>query len=443
MIGIDQWTGILLAAFFATGVVFLIWRLRFFNDGTLPRKLIVLGFLIKLAAGTTLGWVYSSYYSDRTKADTYRYFDDSEVLYSSIHESPSSYWKMVSGWDSDSPELQTFYDQMNYWYDTYSPNNDNRAMIRTNALLRLFSGGHYHIHLVFVCFLALIGIVAATKALANFHPEYSTPFFLLFIILPSVVFWGSGLMKDSLAVFALGLTIYSLSIIRSKHNFTIKRLAIWAICMFMLMQTRFQLFFLMCPVGIAWIVATYFDKKRQAVFLTTYMLISLATILCWSVFNDNGFFDQLSEKRNAFITLAINENSNSLFSKQQMETGFPMVLMEPIAGFIISLTQPSLTSTTSAINLLAGIENLMVLVILLFLSAIAFKNRFKEWSLFLTLCLTLSVSYLAIAGMVTPVAGALVRYKAALIPFLIIPFLVASGLIHRINTFLDRFSLNK
>ena len=245
MFGIDQWTGILLAAFFAAGGVFVIWKLRFFNDGTLPRKLIVLGFLIKLAAGTALGWVYSSYYSDRTKADTYRYFDDSEVLYSSIHESPSSYWKMVSGWDSDSPELQAYYDQMNYWYDTYSPINDNRAMIRTNAFLRLFSGGHYHIHLVFVCFLALIGVVAATKALAKFHPEYSTPFFLLFILLPSVVFWGSGLMKDSLGVFTLGLTIHALTNIKTKQDYSLKHIAIWILCMFMLMQTRFQLFLLM------------------------------------------------------------------------------------------------------------------------------------------------------------------------------------------------------
>jgi hypothetical protein len=169
----------------------------------------------------------------------------------------------------------------------------------------------------------------------------------------------------------------------------------------------------------------------------------LATIFSWSIFFDEVFFDQLSEKRNAFITLAIQENSNSLFSDHQMETGFPMVLMEPLEGFKNSLTQPNLSSNTSAINMLAGIENLLILVILLFLSAIAFKNRFRDWSIFLTLCLTLSISYLAVAGMVTPVAGALVRYKAALIPFLLIPFLVASGLSPRINTFLVRFSLNK
>ncbi|MGR6088922.1 MAG: hypothetical protein ACU4F9_12155 [Arcticibacter sp.] len=443
MFGIDQWTGILLAAFFAAGGVFVIWKLRFFNDGTLPRKLIVLGFLIKLAAGTALGWVYSSYYSDRTKADTYRYFDDSEALYSSIHESPSSYWKMVSGWDSDSPELQAYYDQMNYWYDTYSPINDNRAMIRTNAFLRLFSGGHYHIHLVFVCFLALIGVVAATKALAKFHPEYSTPFFLLFILLPSVVFWGSGLMKDSLGVFTLGLTIHALTNIKAKQDYSLKHIAIWILCMFMLMQTRFQLFLLMCPIGLSWFMANFFERKRQAIFFATYISICLATIFSWSIFFDEVFFDQLSEKRNAFITLAIQENSNSLFSDHQMETGFPMVLMEPLEGFINSLTQPNLSSNTSAINILAGIENLLILVILLFLSTIAFKNRFRDWSIFLTLCLTISISYLAVAGMVTPVAGALVRYKAALIPFLLIPFLVASGLSPSINTILVRFSLNK
>lgn len=443
MFEIDKWTSELVAAFFAAGGIFLIRRLRFFNDGVLARRIMIFGFIAKLAAGTALGWVYSNYYTDRSKADTYRYFDDSEVLFSSIHDSPKNYWKMVSGWDSDSPELQEYYDRMNYWYDAYSPVNDNRAMIRINALLRLFSGGNYHIHLVFVCFLALIGVVAATKALAKFHPEYSAPFFMLFIIIPSVVFWGSGLMKDSLGVFALGLTVYSLTFVGSKQHFNLKNIGIWVFCMFMLMQTRFQLFLLMCPLAIAWFLSIKFDNKRTTTFLAAYLLISAFTIFSWSTFFEQGFFEQLSEKRNAFIELGIRENSNSLFSTQKMETEFPNVLMEPIIGFIKSLTQPSISSNTSVVNMIAGTENILVLTILLALSGFAMKNQFKEWSLFLTFCMTLAISYLAVTGMVTPVAGALVRYKAVLIPFLIIPLLVASGLGTRINTILVRFRFDK
>ncbi|MFM7902388.1 MAG: hypothetical protein ACKPAD_10430 [Bacteroidota bacterium] len=443
MFGVEQWTGIILAAFFAVGCIFLIWRLRFFNDGTLPRKLYMFGFIVKLTAGTVLGWVYSSYYTDRAKADTFRYFDDSEVLYSSIYESPKSYLKMVTGFDSESPELQVYYDKMNYWYDSYSPVNDNRAIIRTNSVLRLFSGGHYHIHMVIVCFLAFIGIVASTKALARFHQLYSTPFYLSFIIVPSVVFWGSGLMKDSLGVFALGSTIYSLTNFRSKQDLTIKHIVLWIFCMSILMQTRFQLFLLMCPLSIAWLIAVNVEKKGQALFLATYLSLTIATISAWGILFDKGFIDQLSQKRNAFIELALQEKSKSLFSTQQMETGFPEVLTEPFTGFFNSLTQPSLSSNTSAINTIAGIENVMIVSILIFLTFLSLRNQPREWSLFLTLCMTLSISYLAVTGMVTPVAGALVRYKAALIPYMIIPMLVASGLGLGINKILGRFSLNK
>lgn len=443
MFGAEQWIGILLAAIFAAGCVFLIWKLRFFNVGNLPRKLIVVGFLVKLAAGTALGWVYSSYYTDRNKADTFRYFDDSEVLFSSINDSPKSFLKMVTGWGADSPELKVYYDRMNYWYDTYSPVNDNRAMIRTNAVLRLFSGGHYHIHLVFVCFLALIGIVASAKALSKFHNEYSAPFFISFIIIPSVVFWGSGLMKDSLGVFALGLTIYSLTNIQRKQELSYKHVVFWIICMLILMQTRFQLFLLMCPLGIAWLIAVSVERKSQTFFFATYISVSLATIMSWGVFFEKGFFDQLSEKRNAFIELAVQENSKSLFSTKNMETEFPKVLAEPITGFIKSLTQPSFSTNTSTINKIAGIENMMILFVLLFLIVLTLRNHTREWSLFLTLCMALSISYLAITGMVTPVAGALVRYKSALIPFMVIPLLIASGLGVRTNKFLVRFTANK
>src|SRR5688500_16462932 len=89
-------------------------------------------FVIKLIAGISLGLIYTFYYTNRLTADTFKFFDDSGILFDSIYENPYDFFRMLTGINSEDPELQGYYDRMTNWYDTFSPFNDNRAMIRLN-----------------------------------------------------------------------------------------------------------------------------------------------------------------------------------------------------------------------------------------------------------------------------------------------------------------------
>jgi hypothetical protein len=83
---------------------------------------------------------------------------------------PADGLRMLFAIGNDTPYFtEHYYSAMNNWVRQYESNlyNDAHTMIRFNAVLRLFSFGHYHVHTVFASFISLIGLVALLWRLAN------------------------------------------------------------------------------------------------------------------------------------------------------------------------------------------------------------------------------------------------------------------------------------
>jgi len=170
--------------------VFLIGKLKFFDLDGISLNTIKIAYLLKIAAGISVGLIYTYYYTDRLTADTFKFFDDSKILFDAVYSQPFDFLRMVSGIGAGAAELQPYYDKMTNWYDTFSPYNDNRTLIRLNAFLRIFSLGNYYVHVVFVCFLSLTGIIAVVKVFSREFPLKSLEIFAVFLLLPSLLFLG-------------------------------------------------------------------------------------------------------------------------------------------------------------------------------------------------------------------------------------------------------------
>lgn len=427
MIAMETALQIVLPIGFIALSIYCISKHRFFKSSGISNRWIQLGFLIKLTAAIALWMIYSQHYTTRSEADTFRYFDDSKILFESIHDNPVDFLKMVSGIQSDEPQLKSYYDRMNYWYDTYSPVNDNRAIIRLQAVLRIFSMGSYHVHMVIVCFLSLIGAVAIARVFGAFHQGSAPTIFSLFFLIPSTCFWGSGLMKDSLAVFALGLAIYHLAH-WDKNALQCWRKTAWLLAaLFVLMVVRFQFFLLLSPFAIGWVIAVLTSKTRPLSYLVITLATGILIVTGWNLISDNTLQQSLQLKREAFINLAVDQGANSIFSQQPMEIGFPGILLEAITGFVFAITKPLQLDSELLIKM-ASIENLVLLAMIVWLLIRIVRVKERVTSNLSMLALLFSITYLMIAGMTTPVAGALVRYKSIVLPLLIGPLLIMSGL---------------
>ena len=163
--------GFLLVVVYLALFIWLIRSRSFFECAGLSRNAITGLFVLKFGFGMLLYAVYAYYYAaDRHYTDAFRYFDDAGVMYSALWDRPMYYFQLLFGMAENSQGLIPYTDAMAFWDRPYSYGtfNDNRTMIRINAVIYLFSFGHYHVHTVFWCFFSMLGLVGIYKAFAGF-----------------------------------------------------------------------------------------------------------------------------------------------------------------------------------------------------------------------------------------------------------------------------------
>src|SRR5207253_7339602 len=81
-------------------------------------------------------------------------------------------------------------------------------IVKIAGFIGIFSFQTYTVIALFFAFLSFTGLWAMYVTLLKLYPALYKQFFVAIFLLPSVVFWGSGLMKDSITIGALGWLFY-------------------------------------------------------------------------------------------------------------------------------------------------------------------------------------------------------------------------------------------
>ncbi|MBQ2077677.1 MAG: hypothetical protein II471_09225, partial [Bacteroidales bacterium] len=149
-------TTILLGLAFVAFFCFMTCKLKVFRRLGLSSRWLLLLFATKLVAVFALVGVYRIAYHDYQKSDLFNYYRDGLALYSAVEVNPADYFKMVSGICADEPQLECYYDKTDFWYKAwnYGLLNDNRTIIRYNAILDLFTQGNFWLNLIISAFVA-------------------------------------------------------------------------------------------------------------------------------------------------------------------------------------------------------------------------------------------------------------------------------------------------
>jgi len=411
---------ILLTILYALLFIFLIYKIKFFRIEGFPIRAVAVVFILKILAGVSMYLIYTYYYSDRATADIFKYFDDSKVMYDALWNKPVDFFKMIFSIQNDTPYFDQYYHQMNHWYREYESNiyNDSHTIIRINALMRVFSFGYFNVHTVFMCFLSLTGLVALYKFFVPYLKEKKRLLFFSVFLIPSVVFWGSGVLKEAILLFGMGMMLYSTSELLNKKNFL--RNLLWLLfSLALLIYTKYYIFIIIVPLTLAYVWCRLTSTKY---FYLKYGLIILICIL--TGLNIHYFlpdFDMLkilAMKQNDFVGLAQSMNSGSLISTELLKPTLSDIVIHLPVSFYNTLVRPYIFETDSFIVLFAALENILILAVLVI--CLLFSSwKINEKSIF-TFCLLFFVAIFSLTGLTTPVFGAMVRYKVPAMPFLMV-----------------------
>lgn len=383
----------------------------FFRSSGITPNTLTTFFLLKVLAGITLTLIYTYYYTDKTKSDIWRYFTDSVIINKLFFTHPNVWLQVISGWGINEPEVfKHLLSTQNFSHPKTDFVTNNAFIIRTVSVLNLLTACSLYINTLLFSFLSFVGLTALYKAFAVHFSKFIEALYISIYLVPSVVFWSSGLLKDALIFFSLGLLLYSWM---HPCFATTKRIFCLLLFMAILALTKVQVLIMALPLML--LLPTPFiciDKKWIMAMLVSYTLAVFAlreTIL-----------SLLCNRRIQFIELGMQEQAGSLFSTTTCSNTNPMWLT--IHGFWDGTLQPYFWHTTTFMNTLAGIENWLflgsfLLVALKYFSAAHIKYRIAVF------CVAFSIINLTIIGTTVPIAGALVHYRTLSVPFILIGLL--------------------
>lgn len=473
----------LLLILYTTALLYLIRKAKFFRLEGLRPWMPAAFFLLKFLAGVALWAIYTYYYTDRSAADIWKYFDDSKVMFGALHDHPADYFKMLTGIGDADPRIDhTYYHTMLHWYQQFDNNllNDAHVVIRFNAFVRLFSLGNYHIHALFMCFLSFVGLCGIYR---TFHPALKKiPLALAasIFLLPSLLFWGSGVMKEGIMLLGLGMVCY-----HSFRFFADKkwwRLLLIIGSAWLIFLTKFYVLAALIPAlaGAAWV--RWRGAKAAMKFTLVVVLFAVAGLCVKFVHNEYDPLRVLAWKQNDFVKLArggtycyndsivafitsdrredvvfvadsvcrirkgaafmywrhVPDFSDTLYATNTNDTAtyhlltnFPRAgsfmesdLLQPdLSSFLVHAPQALIRSLLrpypwEAKNPLLLLPALENLLFLLLLLLVVFFFRRPEIPQLAGFCFVFALLLLLVMGWTTPVLGALVRYRIAAQPFL-------------------------
>lgn len=418
--------GIPLTLAYITLFTWLITRLKHFGSQTVSRKLLVLFFFYKLVLGMTLTLIYTWYYADRSTADIYKYFDDSYHMTRALWENPVDYFKMLLGWGNDTQHFtDAYYSKMGHWFRHFEDQqyNDNHTIIRWNAVVRLFSGGYFHVHTVFMCFLSFWGIMSFYKGFALFIPARKNNLLVLLLFLfPSLNFWSAGVLKEGLLIFVLGNIFYAVCLFSTRqHKLWYYILAGFSLFVALYLKT-YSLAVMFAGLSVVWLASLWQYKKLLLPLGIVVLGLALTPVLISLVKPEFHIPTFLAQKQLNFVRFSQEVKAGSMFSIGTLEPSWGSLLQLAPNAFVAGFIRPLPHETGSnPLMLLSALESALFILGIVAVFIWFEKNDKKTWSM--VACAVLVVSMLSvIIGLSTVNFGSLVRYKIPYIPFLIFVF---------------------
>ena len=481
-----QLTGTLLSLGYLALFLILIQRMKFFRIGNIPVSWFQGVFVLKVLSGFLLYLIYTYYDTDRSTSDIWKYYDDGMVMYSAFHHTPSDFFKMLFGVMNDAPRFDQYYDRMNHWYRPYGSSiaNDTHTIIRFNAFVRLFSLGYYNVHSVAVNFLGLIGLTGILHFLRQMAPSKEKWFFAGVFLMPGMMFWASGVLKEPILLFGLGVFLYT-TMKLANDGFTMNRLALLVLSLFVLVTVKSYALVAISAGLLAWILSKKVYSIHPVIWFSGIFLVGIVgTIALAKLAPEKSVFKRMAQRQYEFYQLAEggtyirtiandtlyiqaedydnlefvsdrkklrfeksiyavywkdakkeNARSVSLLANEEYDvlldygkTGSTIEtpILEPNAWSVLKAAPVALLNATfrpypwkirSPFMALSGLENLII-ACLLILVVFKFESPALTNPVFYV-AISFALVILILTGLVTPVVGAIVRYKVPALPFLV------------------------
>lgn len=387
---------------------------------------------VKFVCAILMALVYQLYYEGG--GDTHTYLTYSLRLREVLHENPIDYLKLLFFTPDDVFLVEKYLGVGSAFY----LNESSSLVIRITTLLSypLFNT-YLLISLVYTLF-CFYGCWKIFSLFSQLYPHLEKGFAVACLFLPSVCFWGTGILKDPICMGALGALTYHVYKLFFEKTKIFRRLIFIFICLYLLKVIKVYILLSFLPAYSFWIAFRYKETIGSNLLKSMFgpVIFVFATIIGVFILHKIATYSQRYSFESIVRTAKDTQNWLYYSSLKQGGSGYSLGNIDyTLTGIIkvvpkainVSIFRPYLWEAKKPILIPAAIEGLLFLF---FTIRLLYKTGFIRFTrLILTnpevqFCLVFSLIFAFSVGFTSYNFGSLVRYKIPLLPFYFIALLI-------------------
>ena len=437
-----------LAFFYIIGLYIWFSRLKNVNIKAHPEyKYFLWGFLAKVTGGIVFGLIYFYHYQG---GDSIMYFYSAISSAKLLTNSPIDYLRVMFGENSldnwNRFNLDTGYPYQYIYFDSRT-----WMVIRLLSPLVLLAFKSYLVTTVMLASAAYIGVWRCFRMFVGYFPAQAGKFAMAFLFVPSVIFWGSGVGKDTFTFSGTCFFVYAVDQWFFKRNRSFSTVIGGLLSASLVIYIKPYIFMALVPSMLLWVLYSRISGIRNTlikfvVVPFAFLLLVGGTIAILSGLGENlGKFSLDNAITTAMVTnsdMTRNADySSNYFDIGAMDGTWSGLLSKAPTAIFAALFRPRLDEARNPVMLISALENtwLMWLVLSSFIQArIVFVPRFIFGNPIVLMCFAFAVVFGFVIGISTPNFGALVRFKIPMLPFFIAGLVIINYIVRLDRHYRDR-----
>ena len=364
-------------------------------------------------AGILYGWIGVYYGQMAQMVDTWVYHFESLKETELLKSNPVEF--ITSLFQKHNNESYTnFFSSQDSWWNDVKAN----FFIKILAVFNLLSHSNYYINVIFYSFITLFGPVALFRIMQNIYPGRKLPVLLATFLIPSFLYWTSGLHKEGLIFLGLSLIMYSLYFGFKEKKFTVYSFILIFLGFILILLLRNYVIIALVTPLMAWVISAKTRFKPIFTFGFT-LLLSLAFFFSSKYLAPSlNLPGAIVNKQQEFLQL---EGGGSTVQVKELEPTLASFIKNVPQAVSLSILRPYPSDVHHLLSLAAAIEiNMLLLLIIIFFIWRKDNIALTPFNLF---CLFFSAIVLLMIGYTVNILGAIVRYRSIVLPLLFIPII--------------------
>lgn len=366
---------------------------------------------LKVAGGLALGALYMSYYPT---GDTWAYFSEATELADLARTDISSYWSALMD-DKGRPLELNF-------------SRQPRALffVKLMSIVCLLANDNYWFASIYFSLFSFSGLWVLANVFIKINNNKSAAI-LAFILFPSVLFWSSGILKESVSVGALAFLTASLI----QYTYRLKRFNIFyfildILLIYLLWKTKYYyaavFFLVVTPVGVTFLIKQLLPKlfEKTIAQVALFFLVGVVALIGITSLHPNFYFSRIIEvivdNHNEIV---ISSESHNIIHFNNLTPSLLDVLKNVPLAFVSGVFRPFIGESMELFKILVGLENLFLLGLLVSAFFSIPKNISEETKIYLIAVVIYIIILSTMLALSTPNFGTLIRYKVGFLPYFV------------------------